>query len=110
MLRVGKAQHPQLELRVVERIPQFEFRLFVGPASDVKAFRFLGLRYVRPGVFRGIHQLEGMALLAHLVQLRLRDAFTTELIGCRSEHRRRCSFLLSLTNECDSGLGSTFAD
>ena len=80
VLRVGRNQHPHLELLVVERILQFEFRLFVGPAFDVKAFRFLGLRYVRPGVIRGVHQLESMALLAHLVQLRMRDAFTTELI------------------------------
>ena len=79
-LRVARNGRPCLELEVVERISQFEFRLFAGPAFDVKPFRFLGLRYVRPGVIRGVHQAEGMALLAHLVQLRMRDAFTTELI------------------------------
>ncbi len=80
MLRVAKGGHPRLELQVVERISQFEFRLYFGPSFDVKPFRFLGLRYVRPGVIRGVHQAEAMALLAHLVQLRVRDAFTTELI------------------------------
>ncbi len=80
MLRVARSGRPRLELDVVERLSQFEFRLYAGPALDVKPFRFLGLRYVRPGVIRGVHQAEGMALLAHLVQLRLRDAFTTELI------------------------------
>jgi hypothetical protein len=80
MLRVARNARPRLELEVVERLLQFEFRLYAGPAFEVKPFRFLGLQYVRPGVIRGVHQVEGMALLAHLVQLRMRDAFTTELI------------------------------
>jgi hypothetical protein len=80
ILRVARSGRPRLQLDVVERLLQFEFRLFAGPAFDVKPFRFLGLRYVRPGVIRGVHQAEGMALLAHLVQLRMHDAFTTELI------------------------------
>ncbi len=80
ILRVARSERPRLELEVVERLLQFEFRLYAGPAFEVKPFRFLGLRYVRPGVIRGVHQTEGMALLAHLVRLRMRDAFTTELI------------------------------
>ena len=68
------------ELRLAEPILKFEFWLFVGPTSEVKPFRFLVLRYVRPGAFHGIHPLEAMTLLAHLIHLRMRDAFTTELI------------------------------
>ena len=39
-------------------------------------FRFLGLRYRRDGAFIGVHQREAMALLAHLVALRLEEPYT----------------------------------
>jgi hypothetical protein len=37
------------------------------------------LQFVRPSVVRGVHQSEAMALLAHLVRLRLNHAYTTEV-------------------------------
>ena len=80
LLQVERDRHPRLDLEVEERIPEFEFRLLGSPALEVKPFRFMGLRYLRPSIIRGAHQFEAMALLAHLVELRMRSAYTTELI------------------------------
>jgi hypothetical protein len=80
VLRVARGRHPRLTLDVDERIPEFEFRLIGSPRFEVKPFRFMGLQYVRPSVVRGAHQTEAMALLAHLVALRLRNAYTTEMV------------------------------
>ncbi len=80
VLRIERDRRPRLDLQVDERIMEFEFRLIGSPALEVKPFRFMGLRYLRPSVIRGAHQSEAMALLAHLVALRLRSAYTTELI------------------------------
>ncbi len=80
LLQIERGRHPRLDLQVDERVPEFEFRLVGSPKLEVKPFRFMGLRYLRPSVMRGAHQSEAMALLAHLVELRLRSAYTTELI------------------------------
>jgi hypothetical protein len=79
VLKVRRDGYPKVALDVEERIPAFEFRLLASPAFEIKPFRFLGVRYLRPGVVRGPHQSEAMALLARLVELRLRDAYTSEL-------------------------------
>jgi len=79
LLAVGRDRHPRIELRIEERVSRFEFRLFCSPAYDLKPFRFLGLSYVRPSIVRGAHQAEAMALLARFVELRLRNAYATEL-------------------------------
>jgi hypothetical protein len=47
---------------------------------EAKPFRFAGIRVARQAAIRGIHQTEAMALLAHLVRLRLHNAYTTELL------------------------------
>ena len=81
VLPVTRASRPRLVLDIAERIDAFEFRLIADPAHEVKPFRFFGLRFLRPAVLRGVHQIEAMALLAHLVELRLADAYATELDG-----------------------------
>ncbi|HXZ15596.1 MAG TPA: hypothetical protein VEH77_06440 [Roseiarcus sp.] len=80
VLFVERGRFPRLELPVDEPIAEFEFRMFGSPAFEVKPFRFMGLRYTRPSVVRGAHQSEAMALLAHLAELRLRNAYVTELV------------------------------
>ena len=79
LLPVRRAQHPCVHFQLDERIDSFELRLVGSPAFEVKPFRFLGVRFVRPGVIRAVHQREAMALLAHLVRLRLHDAYRAEL-------------------------------
>ena len=80
VLAIAPGRHPQFELHVDERIEKFEFRLLASPGFELKPFRFLGVRLVREAIVRGLHQRENMALLAHLIQLRLRDASTTEVL------------------------------
>jgi hypothetical protein len=80
ILAVKADGHPEFYFQADQRAESFEFRLFASPAFELKPFRFLGVRLVRQPVVRGFHQREAMALLAHLVQLRLRDAYTTEVL------------------------------
>jgi hypothetical protein len=80
MLSVSRERRPALLLNVDTRLESFEFRVIGNPGFEVKPFRFFGLRYVRPGVIRGVHQSEAMALLAHLIQLRLENAYATEVL------------------------------
>ena len=81
MLSLKQEEHPKFNLQIDEDVSQFEFRLYGGDgALETKPFRFLGLRLVRQGVFRAPHQSEAMALLAHLSGIRLRNAFTTEVL------------------------------
>jgi hypothetical protein len=80
-LSLRRDEHPKFCLQIDENLDRFEFRLYRRiRAVETKPFRFLGLRYVRQGVFRAMHQSEAMALLAHLAALRLRNAFTTEVL------------------------------
>jgi hypothetical protein len=79
VLQAARRRYPRFDLAVDERIPEFEFRLVGSPTFEVRPFRFMGLRYLRPSVVRAAHQSEAMALLARLVELRLRNAYTTEL-------------------------------
>ena len=79
LLPVRRAQHPCVHFQLDERIDSFELRLIGSPALEVKPFRFLGVRFLRPSTIRAVHQSEAMALLAHLVRLRLHDAYTAEL-------------------------------
>lgn len=81
VLSLRRDEHPKFSLQIDESIDLFEFRLYRGGDSfETKPFRFLGLRLVRQGSFRAAHQSEAMALLAHLAALRLRNAFTTEVL------------------------------
>lgn len=80
VLKVEHGRLPHLELSIDERIPEFEFRLVATPALDVQPFRFMGLRTLRPAVVRGPHQSEAMALLARFVELRLRNAYVTDVV------------------------------
>ncbi|MGO9419748.1 hypothetical protein [Roseiarcus sp.] len=79
VLQAARGGYPRIDLAVDERIPEFEFRLVGSPTFEVRPFRFMGLRFLRASVIRGAHQSEAMALLARLVELRLRNAYTTEL-------------------------------
>jgi hypothetical protein len=69
-------RYPRFTFDTTERIEKFEFRLMTRHAGLLPPFRFLGLRYRRSGVFVGVHQREAMALLAHLVALRLEEPYT----------------------------------
>jgi hypothetical protein len=79
VLAISRERRPQIHVHVEKRIDEFEFRLLGMPGYDLQPFRFFGLRYVRPSIIRGVHQSEGMALLAHLIQMRLANAYTTEV-------------------------------
>ena len=81
VVSLKRNEHPKFSLQIGESIDRFEFRLYrAGKPFQTKPFRFLGLRYVRQGVFRAPHQSEAMALLAHLAAFRLRNAFTAEVL------------------------------
>ncbi len=74
-----RGRYPRLDLQIDERFEKFEFRLVGRAGFEVKPFRFSGIRFVRPSIIRAVHQSEAMALLAHLVRLRLHDAYRAEL-------------------------------
>ncbi len=80
VLAVTGDGHPRFDFHTSQRLEGFEFRLLTSPEFALKPFRFLGVRLVRQGVVRGVHQREAMALLAHLVELRLHDAYTSEVL------------------------------
>jgi hypothetical protein len=80
ILPVRYGRHPHLDLLFSEKIRNFEFRIIGNATPELKPFRFMGVRFVRQGVFRGLHQAEAMSLLAHLVRLRLHNPYTTELL------------------------------
>jgi hypothetical protein len=80
VLCLRRGQYPQFDLRIDDDIEHFELRLYGDPPFDGKPFRFLGLRFIRQGAFRAVHQSEAMALLAHLAALRVRHPFTTEVL------------------------------
>lgn len=67
-------------LSLVRDVEDLEFRLWMAKGQEMKPLRFSGVRYVRHGGGRGVHQVEAMALLAELVKLRLREPFTTGVL------------------------------
>jgi hypothetical protein len=75
-IAVRRDRYPRFTFETTERIEKFEFRLMTRHAGPLPPFRFLGLRYRRYGAFVGVHQREAMALLAHLVALRLEEPYT----------------------------------
>lgn len=75
-IAVRRDRYPRFTFDTTERIEKFEFRLMTRHAGPLPPFRFLGLRYRRYGAFVGVHQREAMALLAHLVALRLEEPYT----------------------------------
>jgi hypothetical protein len=80
VLPISRGQYPRLHFQITEQVESFEFRVFGNTMFEAKPFRFVGVRAARQAVIRGIHQTEAMALLAHLVRLRLHNAYTTELL------------------------------
>jgi hypothetical protein len=80
ILPVFRGRYPHVDLIIDEKIPNFEFRIIGAAMFEVKPFRFMGVRLVRQSAIRGVHQTEAMALLAHLIRLRLHNAYTTELL------------------------------
>jgi hypothetical protein len=79
ILPVRADRHPEFYFQADQRRKSFEFRVFSSPEFELKPFRFLGIRLVHQPIVRGVHQREAMTLLAQLVQLRLRDAYTVEV-------------------------------
>jgi hypothetical protein len=79
-LPIKHRQYPRFDFLISEKIQHFEFRLIGAAMFESKPFRFMGVRFVRQAVVRGVHQTEGMSLLAHLVRLRLQNAYATELL------------------------------
>lgn len=75
LIRVGGDRHPRIGLHTHQPIERFEFRIAPRGADPIPPFRFLGLRYRRTGDYVGVHQREAMALLAHLVALRLENPY-----------------------------------
>jgi hypothetical protein len=78
-LRVSR-RHPEIVLDLERPYDAFEFRLCARTGYELQPFRFFGLRFVRSGAGRGPHQSEAMALLAHLISIRLRDAQEVETL------------------------------
>jgi hypothetical protein len=78
-LRVSR-RHPEIVLDLGRLYEAFEFRLYARSGYELQPFRFFGLRFVRSGAVRGPHQSEAMALLAHLIKMRLRDAHEVETL------------------------------
>jgi hypothetical protein len=76
VLRVERDRFPKLSLHPTEPIRRLEFRLIATTSEALPPFRFMGLRWKRHGAFIGMHQRESMALLAHLVVLRLQFPYT----------------------------------
>jgi hypothetical protein len=79
-LRVSRQRRPEIFLDIDRPHATFEFRLYARPGNELQPFRFFGLKYVRSSPARGPHQSEAMALLAHLVAMRLRDAYAVETL------------------------------
>jgi hypothetical protein len=77
-LHSAPGKHPVINLHLTEKVEKFEFRLLAGPSIVIEPCRFLGLRLTRQGSFRGVHQGEAMALLAHLVAMRMRAPYTVQ--------------------------------
>jgi hypothetical protein len=80
VLKVFREQYPQMYIPIDRKLEKFEFRLIGVANYELKPFRFFGLRFVRPSVIRGVHQSEAMVLLAQLIQTRLRNPYTTDLV------------------------------
>jgi hypothetical protein len=76
VIRVTRGRFPRIRLRSPEPLERFEVRLLTRAAGPLPPFRFLGVRYRHYGAFVGVHQRESMALLAHLVALRLQHPYT----------------------------------
>jgi hypothetical protein len=80
VLPISRGKYPRLHFQITERVESFEFRIIGNTMFEAKPFRFAGIRVARQAAIRGVHQTEAMALLAHLVRLRLHNAYTTELL------------------------------
>lgn len=80
ILPITRREYPRFDCLISEKIQKFEFRLIGAAAFESQPFRFMGVRFVRQAVIRGVHQMEAMSLLAQLVRLRLNNAYTTELL------------------------------
>jgi hypothetical protein len=76
-LTVLPKEYPRINLTARRPLHQFEFRLGLAADGPIPKFRFRGLRFIRAGLVIGVHQEEAMALLVHLVQLRLKHPFVT---------------------------------
>jgi hypothetical protein len=76
----ARDRHPEFDFQTDQKIDGLEFRILASPGFEIKPFRFWGLRLLRHSIVRGLHQREAMALLAHLVRLRLHDAYTMEVL------------------------------
>jgi hypothetical protein len=80
ILPIKHGCYPRFDFLISEKVQHFEFRIFGAATFESKGFRFMGVRFVRQAIIRGVHQSEGMSLLAHLVRLRLHNAYATELL------------------------------
>ncbi len=74
---VDKRNRKRVWVNLPEQIPDLELRLLSVKNEDVRPFRFSGVSFLRYGNDSGLHQRESMALLAQLIQLRLRDPYLT---------------------------------
>lgn len=75
-LKISPTEFPRIKLNATKALRQFEFRLFSPHDGPLPRFRFKGIKYAREGLTLGVHQEEGMSLLAHLIHMRLRHPFT----------------------------------
>jgi hypothetical protein len=80
ILSVCRGSYPHFDFMVDNNIDRFELRIFGNATFEVRPLRFMGIRFVRQSVIRGVHQTEAMVLLAHLLRLRLHNAYETELL------------------------------
>jgi hypothetical protein len=79
-VRVRRNARPVISLISREPLNEFEFRLRAKGEGPLPPFRFLGIEALRHGFYAGTHQREAMALLAHLVGMRLRHPYAKEFV------------------------------
>ncbi len=78
-VRATRKEYPVVHLRIPSKTEKVEFKVRGGEKSDLKPFRFLGVRLTRLGLERGLHQSEAMTLLAHLARLRTSQPYNMQM-------------------------------
>jgi len=74
---VARGHHPQVALEADEDLAYLEWRIMAERSKRLPGFRFAGLAFTRQVSSLAVHQSEAMALLAHLLPIRLEAAFNT---------------------------------
>jgi hypothetical protein len=77
VVTLGEKEFPKVSVSLLKTVQDLEIRFRVIDNAPL-SFRFLGVGYRREAQIIGIHQLEAMSLLVHLVGVRLRQPYVKE--------------------------------